>query len=158
MGREDQFFMATNAALDFKTGALVVFMPCTHRRNQATCVAEIPTQSGGILGGSSTANRSSRILDHRLLQYWLLLRWNCNHKGAVLLKAYLERYRLDLDAAGNHPDFDSSARFQSCRRANRLRDNDAACFVYGCHHGMYYTTSGTIVNGCYRQGRLRMLY
>lgn len=150
MGREDQFFMATNAALDFKTGTPVVFMPCTHRRNQATGIAEIPTQSGGLLGGSSTANLSRRILDHRLLQDWLLLTWNCNHKGAVLLKAYLERYRLNLDAAGNHPEFDSSARFQSCRRANRLRDNDAACFVYGCHHGMHYTTTRTIVNGRYR--------
>lgn len=68
----------------------------------------------------------------------------------MLLKAYLERYRLDLDAAGNHPEFNSSARFQSCRRTNRLRDNDAACFVYGCHHGMHNTTTRTIVNGRYR--------
>ncbi len=68
----------------------------------------------------------------------------------MLLKAYLERYRLDLDTAGNHPEFDSSARFQPCRRPNRLRDNDAACFVYGCHHGIHYTTARTIVNGRYR--------
>ena len=147
MGCENQFFMATKAALDFNTGAPVVFMPRTHRRDQATGIAEIPTQSGGLLGGSSTANLGRRILDHRLLQDWLLLTWNCNHKVAVPLKAYLDRYRLDLDAAGNHPEFDSGARFQSRRRANRLRDNDAACFVYGSHHGMHYTTKRTNVQG-----------
>ena len=65
----------------------------------------------------------------------------------MLLKAHLDRYRLDLDAAGNYPDFDSGARFQPSRRANRLRENDAACFVHGCHHGTHYTNTRTSVKG-----------
>ena len=62
---------SVNWTLDFGMGAPVMFVSCAHRRDPATGIVKNPAQSGGLLGGSSTADLSRRILDHRLLQDWL---------------------------------------------------------------------------------------
>ena len=130
LGCKDQVFTIV-AALQFGTGAGMVFVPRAHRGDETTGVTEIPAQSGGPLHGSAITGHVHRALDRRRLQGRQILARNGDDKWTALLKCDFKWNRLDLHASGIDPKLDSGPRFETRRVSNCLGNHDTASFVYG---------------------------